>query len=138
MRRPPPRNSPIVSALTGGARDFSMLHSDSFGRQRALLVGAGALTLSIGTLIGVSAFAQSPATHRDNAPLAQQSIRGKLTVELKFAPGSGAAQDWAAPIKDVDEVILTEDWVLMRKRDAGIAGTLIVPREQVAYINVGE
>ncbi|MBL8744958.1 MAG: hypothetical protein JNK58_01235 [Phycisphaerae bacterium] len=66
-------------------------------------------------------------------------IRGKLTVELILDPATGPNNStaWTGPIKNVDEVVLFDKWALLRKRDLGTDGTLIVPREKIVFINIG-
>ncbi len=67
------------------------------------------------------------------------TLSGNLTVELVLDPATGPANAsaWTGPIKDVDEVILFDKWAVLRKRDLGTDGTLVVPREKIVFINIG-
>lgn len=66
------------------------------------------------------------------------TISGNLTVELVLDPATGPSSTaWTGPIKNVDEVTLLDKWAILRKRDLGTDGSLIVPREKIVFINVG-
>jgi hypothetical protein len=105
---------------------------------------AVALTVGLGAAIGAYLALRPPAAigaeRTTNGQLDSCVISGKLTVELVLDPSTGPANAaaWTGPIKDVDEVILLDKWALLRKRNLGTDGTLIVPREQIVFINIGQ
>lgn len=97
-----------------------------------LAVALGMVVMRPGTAIGSATSA--------NADLALHCINGNLTVELALDPSTGPANSsaWSGPIKNVDQVVLFDKWALLRKRDLGTDGTLIVPREKIVFINIGQ
>lgn len=109
--------------------------------RRSMFIAAAAVpSLLVLAFVSFPTAAQHASTTSSIAPtgLSGHTIRGDLTVELRLMPQSGYQADWAAPIKNVDEVTMLEDWVVLRKRDGTTRGMLIVPRDQIGYINVGE
>lgn len=92
--------------------------------------------------LGFAMFAprtQAQGTSGTPEGLASNTIRGNLTVEVILDPQTGGASaDWAGPIKQVDEVTLLDEWVILRKRQGGTTGTLVVPREKIVYVHIGD
>lgn len=67
------------------------------------------------------------------------TIRGRLTVEFAMDPTGGpATRDFSGPYERVDEVTLTDEYVVLRKADTTGRGTLVLPRSRLLYINIGE
>lgn len=105
---------------------------------RSLFV-IGAALLAGGIALVASNSSDARSSDAVSGFLASSTIRGNLTVEITLDPDAGAASSaWAGPIKKVDEVTLLDEWAILRKRDGITTGVLIVPREQIVYINVAD
>lgn len=107
---------------------------------RGMAVAVAAFTFGI---VAVWTLRPEPAIGAERGgggtDLGLYTIHGNLTVELILDPATGPnnAAAWTGPIKNVDEVTLFDKWALLRKRDLGTDGTLIVPREKIVFINIG-
>ncbi len=108
-------------------------------RKPILAIAATAFAAGIGAMMLLRPDAAIGADRGASTDLACYVLSGKLTVELVLDPATGPNNSaaWTGPIKDVDEVILFDKWALLRKRDLGTNGSLIVPREKIVFINVG-
>lgn len=104
-------------------------------------------TLALVAAIGLAAAAwfmfrptDALAQMRHDAPvLPSVTFRGNLDVHFALLPETGpAARDFAGPFRRVNEITLTEEYIILRKADAGGRGSLILPREQLVYLNIGE
>lgn len=73
------------------------------------------------------------------ASLPSVTFRGRLTVEFAMDPTGGpATRDFQGPYQRVDEVTLSDEYVVLRKADTTGRGTLVLPRSRLVYINIGE
>ena len=107
-------------------------------RSSALTVAAAAACAALG-FAWFAPRTQAQGTSGGPESLAANTLRGNLTVEVILDPQTGGASaDWAGPIKQVDEVTLLDEWVILRKKQGGTTGTLIVPREKIVYVHVGD
>lgn len=107
-------------------------------RTSALTVAAAIVAATLGFAV-IAPRSQAQASSSGPVGLASNTIRGNLTVEVILDPQTGGASaDWAGPIKQVDEVTLLDEWVILRKKQGGSTGTLIVPREKIVYVHVGD
>lgn len=111
--------------------------SASGGRNLAAAATIGAAVVAAAILLRPEAAIGSE--RGVGTDLGLYTISGNLTVELVLDPSTGPNNSaaWTGPIKNVDEVTLFDKWALLRKKDLGTDGTLIVPREKIVFINIG-
>lgn len=100
----------------------------------------GALGVCAAAALGVTLLTGSQATARGqglDAGLGRWSINGNLTVELRIDPTLGAAAaEWQGVIPRVDEVTIFDEYAVLRRRDVGKTGILIVPRDKILWLSV--
>lgn len=97
-------------------------------------------------IVGILWFAARPTEAQGQgvrgdagASLPSVTFRGRLTVEFAMDPTGGpATRDFQGPYQRVDEVILSDEYVVLRKADTTGRGTLVLPRSRLVYINIGE
>ncbi|MDX2114244.1 MAG: hypothetical protein SFZ24_01310 [Planctomycetota bacterium] len=97
-------------------------------------VGAGAVMGGVACWVLVSA-GSSVTDARGNpgaAELASASLRGNLTVTVTTSGGTTGV------MKDVDEVTLFDEWVVIRAKSGLRWANTILPRERVISIDVVE
>ena len=109
--------------------------------QRSRVIEA---SLGAAAILGVACWLASPSPSvaqglPSGSFLSASTMRGNLTVELSIDPAVGPlSTQWAGPITRVDEVTILDEWVILRKKDAKGTGSLIVPRDRIVTINIGE
>lgn len=115
-----------------------MARSFTVSYRTATIVGS--LALAAVVWLGVRPEeAQGQGARLEAATLPSVTFRGKLTVEFAMDPmGGPATRDFSGPYQRVDEVTLSDEYVVLRKADTTGRGTLVLPRSRLIYINIGE
>ena len=116
-----------------------MARSFTVSFRMASLVGVVAASAAAWLLIQPSHVQGQVARNDGGSAMPSVTFRGRLTVEFAMDPmGGPATRDFAGPFQRVDEVTLTDEYVVLRKADTTGRGTLVLPRSRLVYINIGE
>lgn len=116
-----------------------MARSFTVSFRSASIVGSLALAAILWLAVRPSEVQGQGARVDPGASLPSVTLRGRLTVEFAMDPmGGPATRDFAGPYQRVDEVTLTDEYVVLRKADTTGRGTLVLPRSRLVYINIGE
>ncbi len=66
-------------------------------------------------------------------------LQGNLDIQLMMDPRSGApSTDWNGLLRRVERITLVDEWVIVQDSRGGATGRLIIPREQIVWMNIGQ